>query len=370
MSLKERGMIEMKYKGRKALFIAVAIYLLGVVVVTAGRLAFLQHENLNGFDRRLFVAAEALQGLLPMDFHDRALNRDSIGPEEDQRNLDNLSTHARIGGFAYLYTYVMDKGQIYFTSSSYTEEDVARNKVSRYWTSYPEGDQAYFDAVNSPEPVFVTASDRWGSFRTILIPRRSPAGNPYVIGVDIDISEIDKTLWKQIPWVVAAAFLLLLFAAPLAITMRQTLVSINNDLRVQLDENKEVMYELNKATEKANQAQQKVELYSKTLELRVAERTTELLKTNRLLQDEIKYRNQTEEKKEMLILDLQKTLKEVKTLRGLLPICASCKKIRDDKGYWNQIEGYIQEHSDVKFSHGICRECAKKYYPDFDLYED
>jgi PAS domain S-box-containing protein len=56
---------------------------------------------------------------------------------------------------------------------------------------------------------------------------------------------------------------------------------------------------------------------------------------------------------------------EIKQLRGMLPICSSCKKIRDDKGYWNQIEDYIKEHSDAEFSHGICPECVKKLYPNF-----
>ena len=56
---------------------------------------------------------------------------------------------------------------------------------------------------------------------------------------------------------------------------------------------------------------------------------------------------------------------EIKQLRGMLPICSSCKKIRDDKGYWNQIEVYILDHSDAEFSHGICPECMKKLYPEF-----
>ncbi len=56
---------------------------------------------------------------------------------------------------------------------------------------------------------------------------------------------------------------------------------------------------------------------------------------------------------------------EIKTLKGFLPICSSCKKIRDDKGYWNQIESYIREHSEAEFTHGICPECFKKLYPDF-----
>jgi len=62
--------------------------------------------------------------------------------------------------------------------------------------------------------------------------------------------------------------------------------------------------------------------------------------------------------------DLQKALGEVKQLSGLLPICASCKRIRDDKGYWNQIESYIGTHSDAEFSHGLCSDCFVELYPD------
>jgi len=67
--------------------------------------------------------------------------------------------------------------------------------------------------------------------------------------------------------------------------------------------------------------------------------------------------------KEKLIGDLQQALAKVKTLSGLLPICSSCKKIRDDKGYWNQIETYIRERSEADFTHGICPACAKILYP-------
>jgi hypothetical protein len=65
---------------------------------------------------------------------------------------------------------------------------------------------------------------------------------------------------------------------------------------------------------------------------------------------------------------LEEVLGQVKTLRGLLPLCSYCKKVRDDQGYWNQIEAYVAEHSHADFSHGICPECARRYYPDMDLY--
>jgi PAS domain S-box-containing protein len=80
---------------------------------------------------------------------------------------------------------------------------------------------------------------------------------------------------------------------------------------------------------------------------------------------DITKRKQIEEERNQLIKNLQDSLAKIKTLSGLLPICASCKKIRDDKGYWNQIETYLRNHSKAEFSHGICPECAKKLYPDY-----
>jgi two-component system cell cycle response regulator len=70
---------------------------------------------------------------------------------------------------------------------------------------------------------------------------------------------------------------------------------------------------------------------------------------------------------EKLNQDLQHALSEVKTLSGLLPICASCKKIRDDQGYWNQIETYMAKRIDVQFTHGLCPNCASKFFPNVEL---
>jgi hypothetical protein len=88
-------------------------------------------------------------------------------------------------------------------------------------------------------------------------------------------------------------------------------------------------------------------------------------KINRRLNDEISEHKRLEEEREKLIAELKKAIDEVKTLSGFLPICSSCKKIRDDKGYWNQIESYLRDHSDIDFTHSICPECARKLYPEF-----
>ena len=70
-------------------------------------------------------------------------------------------------------------------------------------------------------------------------------------------------------------------------------------------------------------------------------------------------------KKKNLIVELKSALGEIKTLSRMLPICASCQKIRDDEGYWNKVADYISAHSTIEFSHGICPECAKKLYPKY-----
>ena len=103
--------------------------------------------------------------------------------------------------------------------------------------------------------------------------------------------------------------------------------------------------------------------YTATLEQKVTARTAELSAANRQLQAEIDERTRAQQERDRLIEELQVALADVKTLRGLLPICASCKKIRDDGGYWQQIEVYVRDHTHAEFSHSICPSCFEKLYP-------
>ncbi|MCL4458095.1 MAG: transporter substrate-binding domain-containing protein [Nitrospirae bacterium] len=124
--------------------------------------------------------------------------------------------------------------------------------------------------------------------------------------------------------------------------------------------------------------------WSAMLRIMVKRRTEELAIKNEALEQEILTRKRIEEELrkhreelELLIEErakkLQKTIAEVRTLRGILPICSYCKKIRNDKGYWEQMEMYIREHSEAEFSHGMCDDCAKKAFnelEDFKRKED
>ena len=85
---------------------------------------------------------------------------------------------------------------------------------------------------------------------------------------------------------------------------------------------------------------------------------------------DITERKKIEDERTKMIEQLNDTLSKVKTLSGLLPICASCKKIRDDKGYWQKLETFVHEHSNAEFSHSMCPECMEKLYPDFSKHKE
>lgn len=90
----------------------------------------------------------------------------------------------------------------------------------------------------------------------------------------------------------------------------------------------------------------------------------QLKKTRDLLEERNRELSRKNADLEKLNAELQDTLKKVETLEGIFPICSFCKKIRDDQGYWSQVESYISEHSKALFSHSLCPECARKHYPD------
>ncbi len=101
--------------------------------------------------------------------------------------------------------------------------------------------------------------------------------------------------------------------------------------------------------------------------LAILQQVAEIARELTLAQEEIICRQQAEKQLNKVVAELQQALSEVKTLRGFLPICASCKKIKDDKGYWRQLENYISAHSEAEFTHGLCPECVDKLYPDLEL---
>ncbi len=115
------------------------------------------------------------------------------------------------------------------------------------------------------------------------------------------------------------------------------------------------------------QAAVEIALQRRTIEMELKQAHEALKETNRNLELEIKRRQLAEEEKDSAIAKLQKVILKLNSLKGLLPICAACKRVKDVKGHWRSVESYVSEHSDADFTHDICPECAKKLYPDVDI---
>jgi len=177
------------------------------------------------------------------------------------------------------------------------------------------------------------------------------------------------SLWWMIPAYAVSAGILLLLSTLLA---RRISSSVTSHLRAlgavaqqiaesgSLDSQAEVAGpdDVQALASSFNAMIDRVRSSREDLERRVEERTAELSVAN----EELLRLNL---EKEVAIDRLQEALDKISTLRGLLPICAACKKIRDDKGYWNQIEVYISKHTEAEFSHGICPDCAKELYGEY-----
>ena len=241
--------------------IAMFIYSLGVVIIATVSYWLERQRYMIDIDARLLAAASNIPSILPENYHDVARTSHAVSEEQDKHNLELMSQHARTGDLTYLYTYVLEEGNIYFTSCNYTQADIEKDQVVTYWTSYPEGVQEYFDAMSSAKPVYVTAGDRWGLFRTILIPMKSPSGQLYVAAADMDITVIQQSLLQRVLFVVGICLSMLLLAIPLVVAYRRTysemnteLVSLNLQLQDDITKAMQLESELMEATKKANAA--------------------------------------------------------------------------------------------------------------------
>ena len=104
--------------------------------------------------------------------------------------------------------------------------------------------------------------------------------------------------------------------------------------------------------------------------LAILKQVAEISRELTYAQQEIERRKKAEAERDNVIRQLKSALSEVKTLRGFLPICSVCKKVRDDQGYWNQIESYVSQHSHAEFSHSLCPDCVQTYYDELDRHEN
>ena len=385
MDLICRGEINMNVRIRGKLFIS---HLLAVFLVSGsiGTYFYLSaSESLTGSLQGRLMSGSALisQVLDANELEDIRGTSDTKKPVYE-RYLALLRDFRKTNpDIAFLYIMRLEEEKaIFVVDSDESESQAPPGKV--YTVKVP----TLLEGFAKPTADDRIYADEWGSFMSGYSPIKNGRGR-YLVGMDMRADEVQKKMQhlriSGLISLVASIILAVVFSHLLsanfvkrirslvdncrALASGRPIATINsgsadeldglindfNSMASQLDESRVENRKANEALQKAND----------DLEIRVKERTSELTSVNTKLTEKISERIKTEKEKEGLIAELTRTLSQVKTLSGLLPICCSCKKIRDDTGYWNQIEAYIRDHSGAEFTHSICPECKARLYPQF-----
>jgi len=196
----------------KPCVVFVALYVVVVAAYTVYSYKTRETETLKRLDEKLYLVVSGIKHCLPNDFHDKAIGESDISPEADAKNVLALSEYARRMRVKYVYTLVKRDGMCFFTSSSCTDQELKKAVETPYFLPYTKASPATISAFEREVPTYATDTDRWGSFRSVLIPERSPKGRLYLAGADICTDYVDGLLRAHLlrSCVIGGMFILLM----------------------------------------------------------------------------------------------------------------------------------------------------------------
>ena len=179
------------------LLFSVAVILIVVVVLVYGAY-HMRHESSGNVDRLITVGASVLPSILPDDYHDRATAPGAIPLAEELEMREKINDHARLGGFASLYTLVMGQdGRLYFTALTTPGEEAAE-RSSWYFYPYEAAPKEFYETMRGGESAYVDYKDQRGEFRSVALRFVSPEGRYYLACADISVAELDKAIYRNI----------------------------------------------------------------------------------------------------------------------------------------------------------------------------
>lgn len=204
-------------RGSRRIKIWTTLYV-GTIILCIAVFWFDSHRRFSlQIDRQLRLGAQAVMGVLPYDYHDRALQSDSISRPEHLLQMRRLTDLANTHEFHYLYTMVQKDGRIFFTTSSLTDAEWKNIDAQIYFMPYPEAPPALYQAFASNVITYAEYTDRWGTFRSVFLPARSPGGHSYMIGADFDLTHLRQGLLMRLLFSLGIGLLAGLAALPILI---------------------------------------------------------------------------------------------------------------------------------------------------------
>jgi signal transduction histidine kinase len=195
-------------------------YVLVIVLFASLLVVYGERRQMACNDSRLASAARGLKYMLAEDFHDRAVDADSITLEEELRNREAISGFAAEAGFIYAYTLVEKDGEFFFAAPTVTEEE-AQERERWYFYPYEDVPEGFVRSMQEGVETYSTYTDQWGTFRSVAIPETTPEGRRYLACVDMDISHIKHERAVNFVLAASAALLLVLTSLPLLLLHRR-----------------------------------------------------------------------------------------------------------------------------------------------------
>ena len=249
----------------KLVIIPFIIYFAGVAGYTWYRYEMELEERLKEIDRRLEIGARQISNILPEDFPDRCRNTKSISKEEHFANMQRLNTAVASGGFEYLYTIHLFDGEMYYTATSYTEDEDPESEDLAYAYSLKESGESHYDEIlkifEMDKPLFFYNTDQWGEHRSCMVALKGKAGTVYIAGADYEVSYIQKELLKEVPISILTALLFLLLSTPFMYCVHRYWIytstemkSLNKQLKDDVEYRKRVEQDLLRAKSQAEVA--------------------------------------------------------------------------------------------------------------------
>ncbi len=209
-------------KKHTILFLMILIYIAGISGYGYYSFSTAKKDILLGIDNQLKAAASAVPMILGEDFHHQGMNSGSVSAEGYLQKMQKLSDYARAAEVKYLYSFVLDEGEIRFTSSSFTPDDLANNTFTKYWDRYKDATTTLKNSFTRIRPAYEESSDKWGTFRSVLIPITN-GGFTYVVGADIEISDIENILKKELLTFIVTGLVFLLLIIPVILVYLRNL---------------------------------------------------------------------------------------------------------------------------------------------------
>lgn len=215
--------------------ISIIVYITGLTIYSIWSYYNQKNEILTQVDKKLYEAANTVNYLLPENYHDKATGPDSISKIEFLEITDLLSKQNDNVGVKYIYSVVLKKGRLYFTTSSATSEEMLTgNNLTYYWQEYTEAESSFYYAIKSGKVTYTQYTDRWGTFRSVIIPVTTKLGNKYLACADMEISFLRNLLMAEIPITIFKAIFLLLIVIPFLITILRSYRKYSDELQIEV----------------------------------------------------------------------------------------------------------------------------------------